>query len=206
MEYKLLDLSDLKKSALKAEELNLDALNGVEVLPDYSGESKTVQLIKQLENDYGVRVMYGEDIFGVSDLGFEIMGTDEETAYSYMLKLGDYFDLYPKGLLKEAGLGRPLVLYLCDKIKNNVEGLSVYIGGYNTIYMQVGGKDEYFFSRLTHEVGHALENGIDTELIHIHFSDGTAMNIDGSVHDAMRGAHTLTNSERIWIFDNGWGG
>ena len=165
LEYKLLDLSDLKKSALKAEELNLDALNGVEVLPDYSGESKTVQLIKQLENDYGVRVMYGEDIFGVSDLGFEIMGTDEETAYSYMLKLGDYFDLYPKGLLKEAGLGRPLVLYLCDKIKNNVEGLSVYIGGYNTIYMQVGGKDEYFFSRLTHEVGHALENGIDTELI-----------------------------------------
>ena len=99
MEYKLLDLSDLKKSALKAEELNLDALNGVEVLPDYSGESKTVQLMKQLENDYGVRVMYGEDIFGVSDLGFEIMGTDEETAYSYMLKLGDDFDLYPKGLL-----------------------------------------------------------------------------------------------------------
>ena len=78
-----------------------------------------------------------------------------------------------------------------------MEGLSVYIGGYNTIYMQLGGKDEYFFSSLTHEVGHALENGIDTELIHIHFSDGTAMNIDGSVHDAMRGAHTLTNSERI---------
>ena len=42
--------------------------------------------------------------------------------------------------------------------------------------------------------------------LHIHFSDGTAMNIDGSVHDAMRGAHTLTNNERIWIFDNGWGG
>ena len=29
---------------------------------------------------------------------------------------------------------------------------------------------------------------------------------DGSVHDAMRGVHTLTNSEQIWIFDNGWGG
>lgn len=165
LEYKLLDLSDLKKSALKAEGLNQDALNGVEELPDYNGESKTVQLIKQFENNYGVRVMYGEDIFSVSDLGFEIMGTDEETAYNYMLKLGDYFDYYPKGLLKETGLGRPLVLYLCDKIKNNVEGLSIYIGGYNVIYMQVGGKDEYFFSNLTHEVGHALENGIDTELI-----------------------------------------
>ena len=47
---------------------------------------------------------------------------------------------------------------------------------------------------------------IPGQLPHIHFSDGTAMNIDGSVHDAMRGVHTLTNSERIWIFDNGWGG
>lgn len=165
LEYKLLDLSDLKKSVLKAEELNQDALNGVEELPDYSGESKTVQLIKQIENDYGVRVMYGADIFGVSDLGFEIMGTDEDTAYNYMLKLGDYFNYYPKGLLNETGLGRPLVLYLCDKIKNNVEGLSIYIGGYNVIYMQVGGKDEYFFSSLSHEMGHALENGIDAELI-----------------------------------------
>lgn len=165
LKYKLLDLSDLKKSALKAEKLNQDALNGVEELPDYSGESKTVQLTKQLENDYGVRVMYGEDIFNMSDLGFEIMGTDEDSAYNYMLKLGDYFDYYPKGLLKEAGLGRPLVLYLCDKIRNNVEGLSIYIGGYNVIYMQVGGKDEYFFSSLSHEMGHALENGIDAELI-----------------------------------------
>ena len=164
-EYSLLDISKLKKNDFKTEPLNHDAINGVEELPDYSGESKTVQLIKQLENDYGVRVMYGEDIFSVSELGFEIMGTDENTAYNYMLKFEDYFDYYPKGLLKEAGLGRPLVLYLCDKIKNNVEGLSIYIGGYNVIYMQVGGKDEYFFSSLTHEVGHALENGIDTELI-----------------------------------------
>ena len=46
---------------------------------------------------------------------------------------------------------------------------------------------------------------IPGQLPHIHFSDGTAMNIDGSVHDAMRGLHTLTNSERIWIFKNGWG-
>ena len=33
------------------------------------------------------------------------------------------------------------------------------------IYMQVGGKDEYFFSSLSHEMGHALENGIEAELI-----------------------------------------
>ena len=164
-EYKLLDISGLKKNALKIETLNQDAIDGVQEIPDYSGNSETAGLTQQLENDYGVRVMYGEDIFNTNDLGYEIAGTDEDTAYKYMLKLGDYFDCYPKGLLKEAGLGRPLVIYLCDKIKNNIAGLSTYGYGYNIIYMQVGGKDEYFFSSLTHEIGHALENGINQELI-----------------------------------------
>lgn len=47
---------------------------------------------------------------------------------------------------------------------------------------------------------------IPNQLPHIHFSDGTALNIDGSIHDAMNGIHKLTKSERIWIFKNGWGG
>ena len=46
---------------------------------------------------------------------------------------------------------------------------------------------------------------IPGQLPHIHFSDGTAMNIDGSTHDAMKGVHELTNAERIWLFENGWG-
>lgn len=54
--------------------------------------------------------------------------------------------------------------------------------------------DEYGYKHLFWQNGRQLA------------SDGTAMNIDGSVHDAMRGVHTLTNNERIWIFDNGWGG
>ena len=41
---------------------------------------------------------------------------------------------------------------------------------------------------------------------HVHFDDGTAINIDGSVHDAMNGVHKLTNKEAIWLFENGWGG
>ena len=131
-----MDISGLKKNALNIETLNQDAIDGVQEIPDYSGNSETAGLTQQLENDYGVRVMFGEDIFGTNDLGYEIAGTDEDTAYKYMLKLGDYFDCYPKGLLKEAGLGRPLVIYLCDKIKNNIAGLSTYGGGYNIIYMQ----------------------------------------------------------------------
>lgn len=165
LDYKLLDLKGLQKNSIKTEKLNMDLINGVAQLPDYGGNNETVRLTKQIEKDYGVRVLFCEDIFDTNNSGFDISGTDENTAYSYMLKLGDYFDYYPKGLLKDAGLGRPLVLYLCDKIKDNIEGLSTYNMGYNIIYLQVGGKDEHFFSSLTHEIGHALENGIDTNLI-----------------------------------------
>ncbi|MBQ7934997.1 MAG: hypothetical protein IJ333_01420, partial [Clostridia bacterium] len=46
---------------------------------------------------------------------------------------------------------------------------------------------------------------IPNQLPHVHFRDGTSLNIDGSVHDSMNGIHSLTNSERIWLFENGWG-
>lgn len=163
--YELLDISNLQKDSLTISDLNTDTLNGVAELPDYCGNSTTVEITKQLEDNYGVRVMYCDDIFDINELGYNIIGTDENTAYNYMLKLSDYFEYYPQGLLKEAGLGRPLIVFLCDKIKDNIAGLSIKIGGYNIVYVQVGGKDEYFFSSLTHEIGHALENGIDPQLI-----------------------------------------
>ena len=41
---------------------------------------------------------------------------------------------------------------------------------------------------------------------HIHFKDGTALNIDGTIHDAKNGIPSLSNEVRIWLFDNGWKG
>ena len=41
---------------------------------------------------------------------------------------------------------------------------------------------------------------------HVHFSDGTSLNIDGSVHDAKNGIPNLTNEIRIWLEKNGWKG
>lgn len=39
---------------------------------------------------------------------------------------------------------------------------------------------------------------------HVHFTDGTALNIDGTVHDKKAGAHSLTKQEREWLQNNGW--
>ena len=41
---------------------------------------------------------------------------------------------------------------------------------------------------------------------HIHFSDGTSLNIDGSVHDRKNGIPNLTNEIKIWLEKNGWKG
>ena len=41
---------------------------------------------------------------------------------------------------------------------------------------------------------------------HVHFRDGTALNIDGTTHDAINGVPNLTKAVRVWLFDNGWKG
>lgn len=162
---RLIDISGLKTESLTVEKLNGDKISGVAELPDYYGNQETVALVKKLEADFGVRVLFSNDLFSMSDFGYEIRSTDEATAYRYMQKLGDYFKYYPEGLLKEAGLGRPIVLYLCDTIQKNIEGLSIYRMGHNVIYINVGGSDTYFLSNLTHEFGHAFENGMNPTVI-----------------------------------------
>ena len=39
---------------------------------------------------------------------------------------------------------------------------------------------------------------------HVHFSDGTSLNMDGSVHDKKGGIPVLTNAIKIWLEKNGW--
>lgn len=40
--------------------------------------------------------------------------------------------------------------------------------------------------------------------IHIHFSDGTSMNYDGSIHDKMHGTPNITCPIEKWLQKNGW--
>ena len=39
---------------------------------------------------------------------------------------------------------------------------------------------------------------------HVHFSDGTAINMNGTVHDIHRGIPNITNSIAKWLSTNGW--
>ena len=39
---------------------------------------------------------------------------------------------------------------------------------------------------------------------HIHFKDGTSINMDGTIHDKINGIPTITKQIKIWLEDNGW--
>ena len=43
-------------------------------------------------------------------------------------------------------------------------------------------------------------------LPHIHFKDGTSINIDGTVHDKHKGMPNLDNATKKWLEKNGWKG
>ena len=39
---------------------------------------------------------------------------------------------------------------------------------------------------------------------HVHYQDGTSMNIDGTIHDKHGGVPKITNSVKEWLQKNGW--
>lgn len=46
--------------------------------------------------------------------------------------------------------------------------------------------------------------GSPGEMPHIHFRDGTSINMDGTVHDKKNGAPKLDNETKKWLQENGW--
>lgn len=164
MEYKIdnLDSFDLLGDLI-LEEYNENIINQFITLPDYFGNEDTISLTKKVEEEYGVRILYGDDIFDIKGLGYNFTKVDEKEAYYYMELIYKYLDYYPKNLLKEAGLGNSVVIYLCRDLGPG--GLNLFHSGYNIIYITVGGNDDFFLSELTHEIAHALEHKISSDLL-----------------------------------------
>lgn len=135
-------------------------------LSDYTGSEETIEKLKQFQKDYGVKVIYSGNFFDVSDYGYKkVKGTDEETAISKLNLLKEVLDILPEGTTFEIGKDKPLIVYLCNSIENNIDGLNTVIDGYNVIYISVRGKDEYFTHTFAHELGHALERNVSSKII-----------------------------------------
>ena len=51
---------------------------------------------------------------------------------------------------------------------------------------------------------HNANSTIPKSKIHVHFIDGTSLNIDGTIHDAIGGIPSITKSTRKWLENYGW--
>ncbi|MEC4295995.1 hypothetical protein, partial [Adlercreutzia shanghongiae] len=51
---------------------------------------------------------------------------------------------------------------------------------------------------------HGTEAGVTASQPHVHFTDETAINLDGTIHKESRGVPKLTKKEKEWLAKNGW--
>jgi len=52
---------------------------------------------------------------------------------------------------------------------------------------------------------HSANTNVVSSKPHVHFKDGTSLNWDGSIHDALGGTPKLTKKIRTWLTSHGWG-
>ena len=124
-----------------------------------------VALIQRYETEYGVRILYEPDIFDVSLYGIEMIPCSEDEAYNRAVLLEHVFRFLPEGLLKEMGETWPVVIYLCENVNPSAGGMQTILNGYNVMFLSVTGHDDYFLNVAAHEMGHALDIGMDQQTL-----------------------------------------
>ncbi len=165
LEYSYFDFSSSDFVSINSQAYDNSILNGIEPLPIPQGSTETIQLINRIQNDYGIRIVYEEGIFDLERLGFTITFTSEDKATEKALLLEKLFQFLPNGLLKEMNDKRPVVIYLCEGLMPSAGGINTVLDGYNVSFLSVTGNDDYFLSVASHEMAHAIEQGISSEIL-----------------------------------------
>lgn len=165
LEYSYFDFSSSDFVSINSHAYDNSILNGIEPLPNPQGSTETIQLINRIQNDYGIRIVYEKGIFDLERLGFTITFASEDKAREKALLLEKLFQFLPNGLLKEMNDKRPVVIYLCEELTPSAGGTNTVLDGYNVTFLSVTGNDDYFLSVASHEMAHAIEQGISSELL-----------------------------------------
>ncbi len=160
-----LSLKDYQCMPISAMAYDGGILNGAEPLPEPSGSDQMLSLIRRYETEYGVRVVYEPGIFDVESIGYELVPCTEDEAYEKALLLEKMLEFLPEGLTKEMGQHWPVVIYLCEDIYPTAGGMNCILDGYNVVFLSVTGNDDYFLSVAAHEMGHALERGMEADVV-----------------------------------------
>ena len=165
MEFGFVDFSQYDAKLIGKTAYDSGILGGAEPLPEPAGTDETVALIQRIYDTYGIRLMYEPDVFDLEPLGYTLIPTDEQTFREKALLLEAFFQFLPDGLLREMGESYPVVIYLCQDIYPTAGGMNTILDGYNVVFLSVTGHEDYFLNVAAHEMAHALERGMEVEVI-----------------------------------------
>lgn len=165
LQFMYVDTADYELVPIGKSAYDNGILNGAQPLPEPSGSDETVALINRIQNTYGVQLMYEPDFFDLELLGYSLEYTDEDTFRQRALLLESFLTYLPEGLLREMGQKAPVVIFLCQDVHPTAGGLHTFLNGYNVLFLSVTGTDDYFLNVAAHEMAHALELGMDAEIV-----------------------------------------
>lgn len=166
LSFHYIDFSNANFMSINSYEYNNSLINSAKPLPDPKGSTEMIRLINQVQNDYGVRIAYEEDLFDFEQVGITITFASENQALEKARLLEQLFQFLPDGLLKEIKNDkRQVVIFLCENLHPSAGGINTVLDGYNLILLSVTGNDDFFLSVAAHEMGHALEQGVDSKVL-----------------------------------------
>ena len=132
----------------------------MEPVPEPVGNAQTVALIQEIEETYGVRVVYEDYYFTFYDEAYTYQLVDEETAYKRLTELKEVLDFFPEGIFFEINESFPMILVLCQEITPSVGGVNTLINGYNVSFVDATYENLAFQGTVAHEFAHAMEHRI----------------------------------------------
>ena len=155
---------------LTAQEWDRDTYEGVMQLPPVTGSDETVARINHIRDTYGVRVLYGPELFGMDGLSVAWKEITEQQilktkCFDNIEKALQYF---PDGMLREIGQGRDVVLYLCSDLESNgidAAGNCIFMNRYAYIMLEYDWDEPSFVPMVIHEMFHACEYSIDYSVL-----------------------------------------
>lgn len=202
--FKIFDpeLGEIKP--LVTQKYDRNAIDGVQPLPAIQGSSDFKKAIEDIQNKYGVRIMYqNSDFFDIETLGYTIKDTDEETVYKKLGLVTQFLDFLPEGTFKQAGGSKPLVLYLCDGIYPYLGGLNAICTSYNVSFVDISTTDSIISLNIAHELAHAIENNVSYDILDgwVELMPEEVQNAYGNDHSEAEFTPCDENNSPIWFVD-----
>jgi hypothetical protein len=158
--YQLIDPASWPENPFSSDN-DLSAVLGAVTLPPIGNRDETDTFAKDTLERYNVRFLYEscDLIDAFEEIGLQAkLSFDRARIHHVETKLAQAFDFFPDAVWKHIGGELPLIVLLCDQIPGNVEGLSFEFGGYNCIFVEIGGNDSVYTHIFMHEAGHAIDN------------------------------------------------